>query len=64
MLTERISVELNRRNIYYKFDVTTYWGWGVLGSAILVGPVIYLHKLLQAMNLLSFDYNNNDNFVI
>lgn len=33
--------------------------WCILGSLILVGPFIYTHKLLTAMNLLSADYNVN-----
>ena len=37
----------------------SFWGWGILGSLILVGPFIYTHKLLTAMNLLSADYNVN-----
>jgi len=43
----------------YQFGAGTFWGWGILGSLILVGPFIYTHKLLTAMNRLSADYNVN-----
>ncbi|MBP3371248.1 MAG: DUF4234 domain-containing protein [Clostridia bacterium] len=56
-LSARIGSELARRNIAYKFGAGTFWGWNVLGSLIGVGPFIYLHKLLKAMNHLSGSYN-------
>lgn len=56
-LCNRIGNELARRNIDYKFGAGTFWGWGFLGMIILVGPFVYIHKLLNAMNLLSADYN-------
>lgn len=56
-LSGRIGRELNRRKINYKFGSGSFWGWAVLGSLILVGPLVYLHKLLKAMNLLSLHYN-------
>ena len=58
-LCTRIGDELIRREIYYPFSAATYWGWGVLGSFILIGPFVYIHKLLRAMNLLSAHYNIN-----
>lgn len=58
-ISNRIGAELNRRNVGYQISAGTFWGWGILGSFILVGPFIYLHKLLKAMNLLSEDYNVN-----
>ncbi|MBE7018109.1 MAG: DUF4234 domain-containing protein [Ruminococcaceae bacterium] len=58
-VSNRIGAELARRGIDYKFGAGTYWGWGILGSFILVGPFIYLHKLLKSMNLLAKNYNEN-----
>lgn len=58
-LSSRIGNELRRRGIAYDFGASDYWLWNVLGSCILVGPFIYLHKLYTAMNLLNGDYNVN-----
>ncbi len=56
-LCVRIGDELQRRTIPYKFGASAFWLWNVLGSLILVGPFIYTHKLMKAMNLLNADYN-------
>lgn len=56
-ISNRIGNELKRRGISYSFGAGTYWGWNVLGSFIVVGPFIYVHKLAKAMNLLCADYN-------
>ena len=56
-ISERIEDALSRRSIAYNFDTSTFWGWYVFGSLILVGPIIYLYKLCKAMNLLCEDYN-------
>ncbi len=53
----RIGTELKRRRIDYSFGAGTFWGWGILGMFIIVGPFVYLHKLLKSMNLLAEDYN-------
>ena len=58
-LSNRIGNELSRRGIDYKFGAGTFWGWGVLGSFIVVGPFIYYHKLFKSMNLLCANYNIN-----
>lgn len=58
-ISNRIGGELSRRGIDYKFGAGTYWGWAILGSLIVVGPFVYSHKLLKAMNLLSAHYNVN-----
>lgn len=58
-ISARIGNELHRRNISYNFDASTYWLWSVLGSMILVGPFVYLHKLATASNLLAEHYNVN-----
>ena len=56
-ISARIGNELRRRGVAYSFGAGSFWGWNVLGSLIVVGPFIYLHKLCKAMNLLSADYN-------
>lgn len=58
-ISARIGVELARRNIPYRFSSSDYWLWGVLGSAIAVGPFIYCHKLFTATNKLCEHYNVN-----
>lgn len=44
-------------SIINSFDASSYWLWGILGSLIIVGPFVYIHKLFHAMNLLSENYN-------
>lgn len=56
-ISEKIGNELMRRGINYDFGAKDFWLWNVLGSFIIVGPFIYLHKLCEAMNLLAADYN-------
>lgn len=58
-LCDRIKAELNRRNIDYKFGPATFWLWNVLGSLILVGPFIFIHKLMKSMNKLCENFNQN-----
>ena len=55
--SNRIGAELKRRGLNYTFSASTFWGWNVLGSLIVVGPFIYLHKMFTAMNMLCADYN-------
>jgi len=56
-LSARIGNQLNRRGIAYSFGAGSFWGWGVFGIFILVGPFIYYHKLFRSMNLIAGDYN-------
>lgn len=56
-ISARMGRELARRGISYSFSAADYWLWNVLGSIIVVGPFIYLHKFFKAMNLLNADYN-------
>lgn len=56
-LSSRIGKELKRRGIDYGFSAADFWLWGVLGTLIIVGPCIYIHKLSKAMNLLAEDFN-------
>lgn len=34
------------------FSAGTFWGWNVLGCLILVGPLVFLWKLCNALNSL------------
>lgn len=56
-ISKRIGEALQARGIDYKFGAGTFWGWNFFGSLILVGPFIYTHKLMKAMNKLNADYN-------
>ena len=56
-ICKRIGAELTRRGVNYSFGAGTFWGWGILGSFIFVGPYIFYHKLLKSMNLLAGHYN-------
>ena len=56
-LCNRMGNELSRRNIGYSFNAGTFWLWGVLGSLIIVGPFVFVHKFFKSMNLLAADYN-------
>lgn len=58
-LAKRIGNELTRRGIGYHVGAGTFWGWGVLGSLICIGPFVYTHKLLKGMNLIAEHYNIN-----
>ena len=58
-ISARIGNELSRRGISYSFGAGSFWGWNILGALIVVGPLVYMHKLFKAMNLLSKDYNVN-----
>lgn len=58
-ISNRIGNEIARRGMTYDFSATTFWLWGILGSFIIVGPFVYLHKMFKAMNLLSQNYNIN-----
>lgn len=56
-ISGRIGLELERRQIPYSFGAKDYWLWSFLGSLIIVGPFIYLHKLSKAANHLAAHYN-------
>lgn len=58
-LSARIGNNLAARGISYSFGAGSFWGWNVLGCLIGIGPLVYMHKLLKAMNLLSANYNIN-----
>ena len=56
-ISQRIEEALLRRKINYNFGTNDFWTWYIVGSLILVGPFIYIHKLCTAMNLLCESYN-------
>lgn len=58
-ISARIGAELARRGVAYSFGAGSFWLWNLLGSLIVIGPFVYLHKLAKAMNLLNADYNVN-----
>lgn len=56
-ISARIGAELKRRNIAYNFGAGDFWIWDIIGTIIVVGPFVYIHKMFKAMNLLSENYN-------
>ena len=58
-ISARIGAELKRRNVAYKFGAADYWLWNVLGTIIVVGPLVYAHKLFKATNKMCEHYNIN-----
>lgn len=53
----RIGNELQRRQLPYSFSASAFWLWGVLGSLIIVGPFVFIHKLLKAVNMINAEFN-------
>ena len=56
-ISNRIGDELKRRGVVYDFSAGDFWLWSVLGSLIAIGPLVYMHKLFKATNLMCEDYN-------
>ncbi len=56
-ICNRMGTELSRRGLPYKISASTFWLWGILGSLIIVGPLVFLSKFYKAMNFLASDYN-------
>lgn len=55
-ICNRIGSELDARNCGMCFGARDFWLWCVLGSLILVGPFVFMHRFLKAMNLINADY--------
>lgn len=55
--SNRIGENLKIRNIPVDFNASTFWLWNILGSFIVVGPFIFMYKLLDATNKLAADFN-------
>ncbi len=58
-ISNRIGAELKRRGVEYNFDASDFWLWNVLGSLIVIGPFVYLHKMFKAVNQMNAHYNIN-----
>ena len=56
-LSNRIGNELTRRQIPYSFSAADFWLWNILGAVLGFLPLVYIHKLMTAMNHLNADYN-------
>lgn len=56
-ICNRIGNELQRRQVPKTFGASDFWGWCILGALIYVGPFIFVHKFMHAMNHLNADYN-------
>lgn len=56
-LSDRVGIEVRRRNISSDFSSNTFWLWYVLGSLIIVGPFIYYDRLFKSVNAMSESYN-------
>ena len=57
--SNRIGATQEARGFQKTVDGATFWLWGVLGSLIIVGPFIFWHKWLEAMNEICESYNVN-----
>lgn len=55
--SNRIGDTQQHRGLERTISATDFWLWNVLGSLIIVGPFIFYHKWLHAMNGLCTDYN-------
>lgn len=58
-ISDRVGDELKRRGINYPISSTTFWGWYILGTLIIIGPFVYYHKLFTGMNYLCESFNQN-----
>lgn len=58
-ISNRIGAELKRRGVAYDFSAADFWLWSILGSLIVIGPFVYLHKMFRATNLMCENYNQN-----
>lgn len=56
-LCRRIGTELQRRGLNYRFGAASFWLWNVLGSLIIVGPFVFIHKMMKSMNKINADFN-------
>ena len=54
---KRVDQQLKIRSCDYRFGASDFWLWGVLGSLILVGPFVFIHKMMKSMNLINSHYN-------
>ena len=60
LIAARLEEALSEREIEYGFGKSDFWLWYFVGSFFFVGPIVYMHKLCKAMNLLCADYNKRN----
>ena len=58
MFSNRLGDALQSRGYNRMISASSFWGWNILGALIIVGPFIYLYKMLDAVNTLCADANN------
>ena len=56
-ISNRIGNEQAIRGLPKTISAASFWGWNVLGSLIIVGPFIFVHKICSSMNAISADFN-------
>ena len=55
----RVGTELQRRGMDCRLGARDFWLWNVLAAPILVGPVIYIHRVTRAVNRINEDFNRH-----
>ncbi len=58
-ISDKIGRQIKVRGIDCEFSAKTFWLWFVLGSMIIVGPFVYMYKMIETMNKLNQHYNIN-----
>lgn len=53
----RVQKELQRRGLEVCLTPGSFWLWSVLGTVIVIGPLVYLWKIIRAINMLAKSYN-------
>lgn len=56
-ICSRIGNELTRRSVNYSFGAKDFWLWCFLGSFIVIGPLVFVHKFFKAVNKMNESYN-------
>ena len=59
--SERISANAHKRGIHCNISGGSVLLWYILGSYIVVGPFIALHKMIHGLNDLCYAYNEAKN---
>ena len=54
---ERIAINSFKRNIYCNASGSSVLMWYILGSFILIGPFVAMHKMISGLNALCSNYN-------
>lgn len=58
---ERIATNVQSRNLFCTTTGSSILLWYILGSFIIIGPFVAIHKLINGLNVLSADYNARRN---